>query len=127
LLPDEVPSWFIPIIIAILILFIVVLGLAFWLLYSTYYIVDKEGITVKYGPSTNTYRWDEFRTVYWRKGMFTTKIGWASVTPCVRLSNAVALHRKKKFWPLYLTPNDPRAFIDKITLFAPELTQEMIM
>jgi len=82
---------------------------------------------VKYGPSTNTYRWADFRTVYWQKGMFATKIGWPSVTPCVRLSNAIALHRKNKWWALYLTPNDPKAFIEKITLFAPELTQEMII
>jgi len=125
--PNEVPPWFVPTIVAVLFLFVVILCLAFWLLYTTYYTVDMKGITVKYGPSTNTYQWEEFRTAYWRKGMFTTKIGWASVTPCVRLSNAVALHRKNKFWPLYLTPNDPRGFIDKITLFAPELTQEIIM
>jgi len=65
--------------------------------------------------------------VYWQKGMFATKIGWPSVTPCVRLSNAIALHRKNKWWALYLTPNDPKAFIEKITLFAPELNQEMII
>jgi len=100
--PGEVPSWFVPVIVAILIGFIVILCLAFWLLYSTYYTLDKEGITVRYGPSTKTYRWDKFQTVYWRKGMFTTKIGWVSVTPCVRLSNAIALHRKSTFWPLYL-------------------------
>lgn len=125
--PGELPSWLVPVIVVLLIGFIVILALAFWLLYSTYYTLDKEGITVKYGPSTKTYQWDKFQTVYWRKGLFTTKIGWVSVTPCVRLSNAIALHRKNKFWPLFLTPNDPRAFIEKITLFAPKLTQEMIM
>ena len=123
----EVSSWIVAAIVAVLIGFVAILCLAFWLLYTTYYTMDKNGITVKYGPSTKTYRWDEFRTVYWRKGMFATKIGWASVTPCVRLSNAIALHRKNKFWPLYLTPNDPKAFIEKITLFAPELTQEIII
>jgi len=125
--PGEVPSWFVPTIATVLILFVTILCFSFWLLYTTYYTVDKKGITVKYGPSTNTYRWEDFRTVYWQKGMFATKIGLPSVTPCVRLSNAVALHRKNKRWALYLTPNEPKAFIEKITLFAPELTQEMIM
>jgi hypothetical protein len=125
--PGEKPSWLVPTIVPVLILFIAILCYSFWLLYSAYYIVTKKGIMVKYGPSTNTYQWEEFRTVYWRKGMFTTKIGWPSVTPCVRLSNAVALPLKNKRWALYLTPNDPKAFIEKITLFAPELTKEVIM
>jgi len=125
--PGEVPSWFVPTAVALLVFFLAVLCFSFWLVYTTYYILDKKGVTVKYGPWTSTYRWEDFRTVYWRRGAFTTKIGWPSVTPCVRLSNAVALQRKNKWWPLYLTPNDPKAFIEKITLFAPELTQEMIM
>ena len=125
--PAGSSSWFVPIIVAVLVLFVAILCFSFWLVYTAYYTVDEEGITVKYGPSTHTYRWEEFRTVYWRKGMFALKIGWPSVTPCVRLSNAVALHRKSKWWPLYLTPNDPKAFVEKITLFAPELTREMIV
>lgn len=125
--PDEVPPWFVPTIAAVAILCVAILCFSFWPLYTTYYTVDKKGITVKYGPSTNTYRWEDFKTVYWQKGMFAIKIGWPSVTPCVRLSNAIALHRKNKRWRLYLTPNNPKAFIEKITLFAPELTQEMIM
>jgi hypothetical protein len=125
--PGEVPSWSIPVIIVILILFVSILCFSFWLLYSTYYTLDQRGITVKYGLSIHTYGWEEFSTVYWRKGMFATKIGWPAVTPCVRLSNAIALHREGKWWPLYLTPNDTKAFIEKITLFAPGLTQEMIV
>jgi len=125
--PGFFPSWFVPAIVVVLILFEVVLGFSFWLLHSTYYTIDKKGIRVRYGPSNKYYRWEDFSTVHWRNGMFTVKIGWHWVTPCVRLSNAVALHRKNRRWPLYLTPNDPRAFLDKITLFAPELTQEMIL
>ncbi len=125
--PGEFPSWFISIVVTVLVLFIAVLCLAFWLLYTTYYIVDGKGITVKYGPSTRAYRWEEFKTMYWRNGLFATKIGRPSVTPCVRLSNAVALRRTNRWWALYLTPNDPKAFIEKVTLFAPELTREMIV
>jgi hypothetical protein len=58
--------------------------------------------------------------------MFVTKIGWPSINPCVRLSNGLVLSRKHKIWGLYITPNDPEAFIKKIEIFAPELTKEMI-
>ena len=64
--------------------------------------------------------------MYRQTGMFSTKIGWPSVTPCVRLSNGLLLPKKNKRWGLYLTPNDPEAFIRKIEMFAPELTKEMI-
>ena len=111
----------------ILALSLAVMCFYLWPLYTTFYIVDKTGITVKYGPWTRAVRWDEFRTVYWQKGMFITKIGWPSINPCVRLSNGLVLTRKTRRLGLYLTPNDPRAFIEKITLFAPELTKEMIL
>ena len=97
-----------------------------WPLYSTFYIVNKSGITVKYGPWTHMSRWEDFKTVYWQKGMFITRIGWPSINPCVRLSNGLVLPRKNKKWGLYLTPNAPEAFIRKIEMFAPELTKEMI-
>jgi hypothetical protein len=98
-----------------------------WPLYTTYYVADKTGITVKYGPWTHVSRWEDFKTVYWQKGMFLMRIGWPSINPCVRLSNGLVLPRKNRRWGLYLTPNDPRAFIEKITLFAPELTKEMML
>ncbi|MCU0857737.1 MAG: hypothetical protein MUC65_04965 [Pontiellaceae bacterium] len=105
---------------------IAVLAFYLWPLYTTYYIIDRHGITVKYGPWTHTSRWEEFKTVYWQKGMFITKIGWPSINPCVRLSNGLVLLRKNKKWSLYLTPNDPTEFAQKIEIFAPELTKEMI-
>jgi hypothetical protein len=105
---------------------IVILSFYMWPLYTTYYIVDKSGIMVKYGPWTHVSRWDDFKTVYWQKGMFVSKIGWPSINPCVRLSNGLVLARKHKTWGLYITPNDPEAFIRKIEVFAPELTKEMI-
>jgi hypothetical protein len=55
------------------------LSFYFWPLYTTYYIVDKTGITVKYGPWTHVSQWDDFKTVYRQKGMFVTKIGWPSI------------------------------------------------
>lgn len=105
---------------------VAIMAFYFWPLYTTYYIVDRDGITVKYGPWTHVSRWQDFKTVYWQKGMFITKIGWPSINPCVRLSNGLVLPRKHKTWGLYLTPNDPEAFIRKIEAFAPELTKEMI-
>ena len=120
-------SCFAPTIAAVLLVFIAIVCFSFWLLYTTYYTLDTNGITVTYGPSTRSYRWEEFRTAYWRKGMFATKIGWPSVTPCVRLTDGIALHREGRWWPLYLTPNDPKAFIERIRRFEPRLTQEMIL
>jgi hypothetical protein len=59
--------------------------------------------------------------------MFATRIGWPTVTPCVRLTNAVLLKRPGKQFGLYLTPNDSRAFLQRIEEFAPELTSEAIL
>jgi hypothetical protein len=103
------------------------LGFYFWPFYSTYYTMSAEGIEVRYGPWTRRYPWSDFATAYWQRGMFATRIGWPSVTPCVRLTNAVLLKRRAKQFGLYLTPNDPRAFLQKISEFAPELTAEAIL
>ncbi|VGO16831.1 hypothetical protein PDESU_05423 [Pontiella desulfatans] len=104
---------------------IAILCFYFWPLFTTYYTMDAHGIVVKYGPWIRRFPWDEFTTAYWQKGMFATRIGWPSTTPCVRLSNGVVLKRKKK-WGLYLTPNSPEAFLQKLDMLAPELTHEMI-
>jgi len=115
-------------------LFWVVIGSAlaitafyFWPLYSTYYTIRAEGIEVRYGPWTRHYPWSDFAVAHWQKGMFATRIGWPSVTPCVRLTDAVLLKRRAKRFGLYLTPNDTRAFIQRITEFAPELTAEVLL
>ena len=115
-------------------LFWVVIGSAlaitafyFWPFYSTYYTISVEGIEVRYGPWTRLYPWSDFAVAHWQKGMFATRIGWPSVTPCVRLTNAVLLKRRARRFGLYLTPNDPRAFIRRIEEFAPELTAEAIL
>jgi hypothetical protein len=99
----------------------------FWPLYTTYYTVSAEGLLVRYGPWRRLYPWSDFKAAHWQKGMFATRIGWPTVTPCVRLTNAVQLKRTWGWFPLYLTPNDPKAFIQKITEFAPDLTREMIL
>jgi hypothetical protein len=99
----------------------------FWPFYSTYYTVSADGIEVRYGPWIRRYPWSDFAAAYWQKGMFATRIGWPSVTPCVRLTNAVLLKRRAKGFGLYLTPNDPKAFIHKIAEFAPDLTAEAIL
>ncbi len=106
---------------------VAIVGFYFWAFYSTYYAVSAKGIDIRYGPWTRTYPWSDFTAAYWQKGMFATRIGWPSVTPCVRLTDAVLLKRKKRGFGLYLTPNDPRAFLQKVAGFAPELTAETII
>ena len=99
----------------------------FWPFYTTYYTVSPAGLLVRYGPWKREYPWSDFSAAYWRKGMFATRIGWPSVTPCVRLTNAVQLQRKARRFGLYLTPNDPQAFLGKVAEFAPELTKETLL
>jgi len=123
----EVPPCFLPTVWFILILGLTILCFYSWPIYATYYTLTLTGIQVRYGPWIRDYRWSDFETVYWQKGMFATRIGWPSVTPCVRLSDGILLKRRAKRFGLYLTPNDPRAFIQRIAEFAPELTKEMIM
>ena len=113
--------------IAFLLLVLLILIVFFWAIYKTYYTISAAGVLVHYGPWKRLHPWSGFSAVYWRKGMFATRIGWPTITPCVRLTNAVHLTRKKGWFPLYLTPNDPKAFIQKIGEFAPELTQETIL
>jgi len=98
-----------------------------WPFYTTYYAVSADGLQVRYGPWTRRFPWSEFSAAYWQKGMFATRIGMPSITPCVRLTDAVMLKRRSKWFGLYLTPNDSRAFLAKITEFAPELTRETVM
>ena len=120
------PAWVTPVVVTAAVFCLLILGYSFWLLDSTYYILDEKGLTVKFGPSVKTYRWADFKTIYWRRGVFTTKIWSPFVTPVVRLSNTVSLQRKHSIWPLNLTPNDPKRFIERIDAFAPQLTQEML-
>jgi len=113
--------------IALLLLTLAILSFYLWPIYSTYYTLSPEGIHVRYGPWKRLYPWSDFKAAFWQEGMFATRIGWPSVTPCVRFSNCVQLKRKKGWFPLYLTPNDPRAFLARISEFAPELTKETIL
>lgn len=98
-----------------------------WVFSTTYYTVDAEGLQVRYGPWTRRYPWSDFSAAYWQKGMFASRIGWPSATPCVRLTDAVLLKRKGKWLGLYLTPNDSRAFLGRISELAPELTRETVV
>lgn len=97
-----------------------------WPFYSTYYTLSPEGIQIRYGPWTRRFPWTDFTVAYWRKGMFATRIGLPGMTPCVRLTDAVMLKWRHKWFGLYLTPNDSRAFLGKIAEFAPELTRETV-
>lgn len=117
--------------VAIGILVVLVLSTALvlfylWPIYTTHYAIGPEGIAVKYGPWKRTYAWSDFERAYWQRGMFASRIGWPSVSPCVRLTDAVVFKRKKGRWPLYLTPNDSRLFLAKVSEFAEELTRQAI-
>ena len=111
---------------AMLLITLAILCFYFWPFYTTYYTVSSSGIQVRYGPWTRQYPWSDFTTAHWQKGVFATRIGWPSVTPCVRLTDGVLLQRRAKAFGLYLTPNDPRAFLRRISEFAPDLTAETI-
>jgi hypothetical protein len=113
--------------VAITLLTLVILAFYLWPIYTTYYTLSPEGLHVRYGPWKRLYPWSDFSAAFWQKGMFASKIGWPSVTPCVRFSNCVQLRRRKGWFPLYLTPNDPRAFLARLSEFAPELTKETIL
>jgi hypothetical protein len=113
--------------IAVVGLCLILVCFYFWPLYTTYYTVSATGLLVRYGPWNHQYAWSEFVAASWQKGMFATRIGWPSVTPCVRLTNAVLLKRRTKRLGLYLTPNDPRAFLLRVAEFAPDLTRETIL
>ena len=98
----------------------------FWPLYATYYTLSHDGVHVRYGPWSRHYAWSEFACATWQRGMFAMRIGWPSVTPCVRLTDAVLLRRNRRRFGLFLTPNDSRAFLQRIAELAPALTRESI-
>lgn len=104
----------------------VLLCFFFWPLYTTYYTLSPTGLVVRYGPWKHRYAWFEFARAEWQRGMFATRIGWPSVTPCVRFTDAVVLRREGKIFGLYLTPNDSRAFLKRVSELAPDLTRETI-
>jgi hypothetical protein len=118
------PGSWIP--IAVVGLTFMILCFYFWPLYTTYYTLSPDGLVVRYGPWKKQYSWSEFAAAGWLRGMFATRIGWPSVTPCVRLTDAVELRRKKRGFGLYLTPNDSRAFLKRVAELAPDLTREAI-
>lgn len=105
---------------------VVICGFYMWPMYATYYTIAPDGIKVKYGPWENTYPWNDFEKAFLQHGMFSSRIGWPSVTPCVRLTDAVVF-RRKKGWPLYVTPNDTREFLRKVRIFAEDLVREAII
>jgi hypothetical protein len=116
-----------PLVVVFVAVALVIVAFVVWPLYKTYYTISADGVLVEYGPWKRLHPWSDFSAAYWRKGMFATRIGWPSITPCVRLTNAVHLKRTRGWFPLYLTPNDPKAFLSKITEFAPDLTRETIL
>jgi len=122
---DTPEQW--PLLVLFVAVALVIVAFVVWPLYKTYYTISAEGVRVEYGPWKRLHPWSDFSAAYWRKGMFATRIGWPSITPCVRLTNAVHLKRKKGWFPLYLTPNDPKAFLQNISEFAPDLTRETIL
>ncbi|HEU5309893.1 MAG TPA: hypothetical protein VFV24_00445 [Candidatus Eisenbacteria bacterium] len=119
----EVASW-IP--LAFMGLCLAVVCFYYWPLYATYYTLSHDGIHVRYGPWSRKYAWSEFACATWQRGMFAMRIGWPSVTPCVRLTDAVLLRRNRRGFGLFLTPNDSRAFLRRVSKLAPDLTWESI-
>lgn len=107
----------------LLVIFIGILIYAFWLLHNAWYEVDRAGLVVKYGQAEIDFKWNGFKSAHHIPGVFALKIGWLGVTPCVRLKNAVLLCRNNSRVPLFLTPSNPRDFLDKIRLIQPNLVK----
>ena len=100
--------------IGLLIVFNLVIVFGIKLINNTYYTLYRDGLHIKFANKVSTYEWSDFDNITWRKGLFSLKIGWQHVTPCVRLRNALVLRRKTGLFPLYITPTDPEDFLDKI-------------
>ena len=122
---EQTPMSFLPIVIVGLILCTLVFYL--WPFFQTQYVISAQGILVRYGPWRRQYDWSEFSGAYSQRGLFSMRIGWPSVTPCVRMTDAVILSRRTRRYDLYLTPNESRAFLVKIGEFAPDLLRETIL
>ena len=105
---------------------LLLIGFFLWPLYATYYTLSASGLVVRYGPWTRAYPYSDFIEVRWQKGLFSTRIGWPTITPSVRLTNAVVLKRRSSWFGLYLTPRDPKAFLGRLSLYAPDLAREAI-
>jgi len=108
--------------LAVMGLSLLCLGFYFWPLFATYYALSPAGLLVHYGPWVRRYPWSDFKTARHRRGLFAQRIGWPSVTPCVRLTNGIRLERQRGWRHLYLTPRDPEAFLMRLSQFAPTLT-----
>jgi len=108
-----------PVPLAVMGLSLLCLGLYFWPLFATYYTLSPAGLFVRWGPWARYYPWSDFKTARHRRGQ---RIGWASVAPCVRLTNGILLERQRGWRHLYLTPSDPEAFLLRLSQFAPTLT-----
>jgi len=105
--------------LAVMGLSVLLLGLYFWPLFATYYTLSPAGLLVRWGPWARYYPWSDFKTARHRRGLRT---GWASVAPCVRLTNGILLERQRGWRHLYLTPRDPEGFLMRLSQFAPTLT-----
>ena len=101
---------------------ILVLFYGFWMVENTSYRLDRTGIKIQFGIARDQYSWSEFSEVKRRRGLFTLKIGWRGITPCVRLRNGIQLQRKSSRFSLYLTPSDPEETLELIHQLEPRST-----
>ena len=113
--------------IGILLLFTAVIFYAIKLLHNTHYSLHQDGLEIKYGNQVSSYQWTDFNGICWKKGIFSLKIGWRQVTPCVRLCNALVLHRSHCPFPLYITPTDPEFFLEKILQIHPSFPSNPLL
>ena len=105
-----------------LIFMILVLFYGFWMVENTSYRLDRSGIKIQSGLTRDHYHWREFSEIIHRPGLFTLKIGWRGITPCVRLRNGIQLKRKSSRFSLYLTPTDSEATLELIRQLEPRFT-----
>ena len=100
------------------------MGFYLWPMYSTYYTVEKRGLTVNYGPWFRHFSWNEFETARRKEGTITTSVGMPSATPCVRLTDGIILKRKHRARGLCLTPDSCETFMARLSDVAPDLVKE---
>lgn len=89
-----------------------------WVTANTTYRLSAQGLQVHYGPYRRNYRWDQFATAHWRRGIVPARLAFQPVT---RFSDVVTLETHNGSGALDLTPRDPEDFIRQIAAFAPQL------
>jgi DNA-binding XRE family transcriptional regulator len=92
------------------------IGYFLWASASASYRISADHLSVQFGIIRRDYRWDEFDSVFRRKGFIPVKL---SFQPCTRSRDAVYLRMRHGSSTLELTPEDPENFMKRIATLVP--------